>query len=98
MTSVKTIQPQPQPPAYQPKTIQITFGTAAEEHVFYSLCNTTAINDIVLDGVALRPVLQSIRTNLQQHHTDKTNKFPESEITEQLAKNFTIIGIVQHPR
>lgn len=95
MTSVKTIQPQPQPPAYQPKTIQITFGTAAEEHAFYSMCNTTAINDIVLDGVALRPILNSIRTNLRQYFTDKSEKYPENEITNQLASNFTIIGIVK---
>ena len=95
MTSVKTVN---QLPAYQPKTIQITFGTAAEEHVFYSMCNTRAICDIQLDGVALRPILNDIRTNLQQHFTNKSEKYPESTITEQLAKNLTIIGIVQHPR
>ena len=92
MTTVKTVN---QPPAYHPKTIQITFGTAAEEHAFYSMCNTTAICDIKIDGVALRPILQSIRTNLQQHFTDKSEKYPENEITNQLAKDFTIIGIVK---
>ena len=34
MTTVKTVN---QPPAYHPKTIQIEFGTAAEEHAFYSM-------------------------------------------------------------
>ena len=83
MTTVKTVN---QPPAYQPKTIQITFGTAAEEHAFFTLCNTTAICDVHLDGVALRPILQSIRANLQQHFTDKSEKYPENEITNQLAE------------
>ena len=83
MTTVKTVN---QPPAYQPKTIQITFGTAAEEHAFFTLCNTTAICDVHLDGVALRPILQSIRANLQQYFTDKSEKYPENEITNQLAE------------
>ena len=94
MTTVKTVATTPPPPAYQPKTIQITFGTAAEEHAFYALCNTTAINDIELDGVKLRSILNAIRSNLSQHYTDKSDKFPESAITDQLAKNITIIGIV----
>lgn len=83
MTTVKTVN---QPPAYHPKTIQITFGTAAEEHAFFTLCNTTAICDVHLDGVALRPILQSIRANLQQYFTDKSEKYPENEITNQLAE------------
>ena len=95
MTTVKTVATTPPPPAYQPKTIQITFGTAAEEHVFHALCNTTSINDIELDGVKLRPILNAIRSNLSQHYTDKSEKFPESAITDQLAKNITIMGIVQ---
>ena len=83
MTTVKIVN---QPPAYHPKTIQITFGTAAEEHAFFTLCNTTAICDVHLDGVALRPILQSIRANLQQYFTDKSEKYPENEITNQLAE------------
>ena len=94
MTTVKTVATTPPPPVYQPKTIQITFGTAAEEHVFYALCNTTAINDIELDGVNLRSILTAIRQNLQQHYTDKSEKFPESAITDQLGKNYAVVGSI----
>jgi len=92
MAKITTVNP---PPSYHPKTIQIEFVTAAEEHAFYSMCNTTAICDIQIDGVALRPILNGIRSNLRQHFTDKSVKYPENEITNQLAANFTIIGIVK---